>query len=231
MKKQTIKISVLAILLLCVLLVVGYSIATATENPNKLKVHARITGNVCEFWGTNPNKQEGSWVVTLVTADKMLDSNSQLLSGDIAWVGQCQTGKNGSFSERCKLMTDRMSTKSKMYLYVNSEGMTKCDPVEIDVLPVSGTLSDVQSNSIRVGMDVYEATSSGLTADNILDSIKNGGTQLMYKLGNNWYNLLDDKCTSSDYLIPEHALSGSDLEALSWAKYYRGGDADPTYFN
>lgn len=227
---------ILLSLVLTIILVISNSVfivsgASTTTEP-QFKFKAKITGSVCEIWGTNPNRQEGDWVTMLATANK-LPSASNLTGADIAYIDQFETGTNGSFVMRFQLLTDRISSSKghkKIYIIMNSEGCKVSNYLEVDVLPVTGTVSNVKSNSIRVGMDVYDASSTKLTEDNLLDSMKRGGNELYFKLGSYWYNLLDDKCVNSDWLVSSNALTTTEVNNLLWGQWYQSGNASPVYF-
>lgn len=49
-------------------------------------------------------------------------------------------------------------------------------------------------------------------------------------LGSNWYDLLDDKCTDSNYLQSKNAISQSDVNNRLWSRYYKNGEMSPSYF-
>lgn len=227
---------ILLSLVLTVILIISNSVfivsgASTTTEP-QFKFKAKITGSVCEIWGTNPNRQEGDCVTMLATANK-LPTASNLTGADIAYIDQFETGTNGSFVMRFQLLTDRISSSKghkKIYIIMNSEGCKVSNYLEVDVLPVTGTVSNVKSNSIRVGMDVYDASSIRLTEDNLLDSMKRGGNELYFKLGSNWYNLLDDKCVNSDWLVSSNALTTTEVNNLLWGQWYQSGNASPVYF-
>lgn len=231
-KSKAILSGVLALILLLTGFLLFVSPVVSAEAEPQFKFNAHITGNVCEIWGVNPNRQEGDWVTMLATANKKPDA-SNLSGADIAYIDQFETGKNGSFMMRFTLLTDRISYDKghrKIYIAMSSQGCGISNYMEVDVHPVTGDVSKVATNSIRAGMDVYEMSSTLLTEDNLLDSIKAGGNQIYFKLGSNWYNLLDDKCVNSDWLVPANALTSAEVNELLWAKYYKGGSTTPVYF-
>lgn len=211
--------------------VAGSSVAS-TEPQFRFKY--TVAGNICEVWGTNPSKQEGDWVTLLVTVDK-LPTASNLSGDDIAYIDQFETGVNGSFVLRFSILTDRISKGKdsvKIYIVMNSAGCSPSNYTEVDVevLPVTGTVSSISSNSIRVGNDVYDSTSMYLTDDNFLDSIKRGGNELYFKLGSYWYDLLDDKCVNSGWLVSSNALTKAEIDNLKWGRWYKSGNTSPVYF-
>lgn len=231
-KKPTKIILSLVLTLILILSNSVFIVSGSSTTEPQFKFKAKITGTVCEVWGTNPNRQEGDWVTMLATANK-LPSAGNLTDDDIAYIDQFKTGTNGSFMLRFQLLTDRISSSKghkKIYIIMNSEGCSVSNYLEVDVLPVTGTVSSVKSNSIRVGMDVYDASSTRLTEDNLLDSMKRGGNELYFKLGSYWYDLLDDKCVNSDWLVSSNALTTTEVNNLLWGQWYQSGSASPVYF-
>lgn len=222
---------------LCMLGFNAYSSSSNTTDP-QFKFKAKITGSVCEIWGTSPIKEEGKQVTMLAVANHKPEEFNSLsnteLSNNIAYIDQFATGKNGSFCMTFKLINaDRISYekgKTKIYIIMNSEECQVSNYLEVDVLPVNGSVSGISSVSMRVGLDVYELGSPLITEDNILDSIKRGGNEMWFKLGSNWYDLLDDKCTDSNYLQSKNAVSQSDINNRLWSRYYKNGETSPTYF-
>lgn len=203
----------------------------------QFKFKAKIMGTSCEVYGIHPLKKENMQVILLAVADHKPPewgslSNAEL-SSHIAYIDQFTTGKNGSFMLKFKLMTDRISSTKgfkKIYIAMNATDCSVSNYAECDVLAVGGGYADVANNSIRVGCDVYDSTSPALTEDNVLDSIKNGGNELYFKLNNKWYNLLDDKCTDSNYLVSANAVSDTELKSMGWSKWYKAGTSTPIYF-
>ena len=65
----------------------------------------------------------------------------------------------------------------------------------------------IEDNSVRAGFDVYQLFSSYYTPDNVVTSIIEGANTIYYRIGGNWYNLLDEGATSAVFLIPANAIS------------------------
>ena len=112
---------------------------------------------------------------------------------------------------------------------MNSTYCSTSSCLEVDVLPVTGRIQDIESNSLKFGLDVYDSESSSLTDDNILDSVKRGGNEMYFKLGSYWYNLLDDRCVNNSWFVPSNAVAQEDLDKLLWGRWYQKGDASPVY--
>ena len=241
LSKKSVKILIsclIAVIVSVCVLEFNVSSASSTTTDPQFKFKAKITGSVCEIWGTSPVKKSGKWVSMLAVANHKPEEFSSLsnteLSNNIAYIDEFETGKNGSFYMTFKLINvDGISYekgKTKIYIIMNSEECNISNYLEVDVLPVNGSVSDISSASIRVGLDVYELGSPLLTEDNLTDSIKRGGNELCIKLGNNWYDLLDDKCTDNSYLQSKNAMSQSDINNRLWSRYYKNGETSPSWF-
>ena len=241
LSKKSVKILICCLIAVIVsLCVLGFNVSSSssTTTDPQFKFKAKITGSVCEIWGTSPVKEEGKQVSMLAVANHKPEEFSSLsnteFSNNIAYIDQFETGKNGSFYMTLKLINaDRISYekgKTKIYIIMNSEECNVSNYLEVDVLPVNGSVSGISSASMRVGLDVYELGSPLITEDNILDSIKRGGNEMWFKLGSNWYDLLDDKCTDSNYLQSKNAISQSDVNNRLWSRYYKNGETSPSYF-
>lgn len=226
---------VLAIVFVCS----AFSLNTwgASTTTPQFKFKAKIMGTSCEVYGIHPLKKENVQVALLAVADHKPSEwgslSSTEMSSHIAYIDQFATGKNGSFCLKFKLMTDRISSTKgfkKIYIAMNATDCSISNYAECDVLAVGGDYTGVPNNSIRVGCDVFEMASPALTDDNVLDSIKNGGNELYFKMGNNWYDLLDDKCVNSNYLVSTNAVPDSKLKSLGWSKWYKSGTSEPIYF-
>lgn len=241
LSKKSVKILICCLIAVIIsICVLGFNVSSSsiTTTDPQFKFKAKITGSVCDIWGTSPVKEEGKWVSMLAVANHKPEEFSSLsyteLSNNIAYTDQFETGKNGSFYMTFKLINaNRISYekgKTKIYIIMNSEECNVSNYLEVDVLPVNGSVSGISSASMRVGLDVYELGSPLITEDNILDSIKRGGNEMWFKLGSNWYDLLDDKCTDSNYLQSKNAISQSDVNNSLWSRYYKNGETSPSYF-
>lgn len=79
----------------------------------------------------------------------------------------------------------------------------------------------IQTNSLKVGHDIYSLTSPYVTKpDSIIDSIVAGGNTLHYKLGAYWYNLLDDACTSNAYFVSKNRVKSEEVNKWTLRRYY-----------
>lgn len=89
----------------------------------------------------------------------------------------------------------------------------------------AATVNDIPNNSLRIGDDIYELNNtSNYTFENVLDSINRSGgvAQYYFKIGNRWYDLLqDDINTFSDLLDPDKAVPAAEVQ--TWLLTYRYG--------
>lgn len=90
----------------------------------------------------------------------------------------------------------------------------------------AATVADVANNSLRIGDDIYELTSTtGYTYENVLASLDRGGPRYYFKIGNRWYDLTrKDINTLSDLLDLEKAVPAA--EVRTWRLDYRYGQGD-----
>jgi len=87
-------------------------------------------------------------------------------------------------------------------------------------------INSVENNSVRVGLDVYQMQSSYYVANNIVNSLKQGGNTIYYKIGDRWYDLLSPNARSSAWLIPVNAVDTTTVSAWLLDMWYpRGGFA------
>lgn len=99
--------------------------------------------------------------------------------------------------------------------------------VELESGDLATLLDYVPDNSIKINNDVYTLDSTNYTRDNILDSRKRGGGQVViqYKLNGSWYDLTDPNYKSYKYFIDDNAISDQVIET-EWVpnldRYYQG---------
>ena len=89
---------------------------------------------------------------------------------------------------------------------------------------LAATVNDVSDNSLRVGGDVYylDDTTSYIY-NNVLDSIRNGGSNYYFKIDERWYDLLDENINTLEDLKDEtKAVPLDDVRVWDLRKWYRG---------
>ena len=143
----------------------------------------------------------------------------------IAYIDQKEAGNNCSFLFKFQLNEKFLTTEnltSDFTLTINSDTQAEAYHETINISNLEFSLRTISNNDVIYGLDAYSLLSSGLTAKNVADSIVYGGNQIYYKLGNVWYNLLDEKATDSSYLVAKNAVSDTIMENLILRYYYKG---------
>ena len=97
---------------------------------------------------------------------------------------------------------------------------------------MAATVNDVGDNSMRVGFDVYDLTeSNAYTYENVLDSLRRGGSQYYFKIGESWYDLLDDDIrTYEDLQNPDKALPPEIVRTWKLERWYCDPEDDYELF-
>ena len=80
---------------------------------------------------------------------------------------------------------------------------------------LAATVNDVDDNSLRVGIDVYDLGAESYTYDNVLDSLRKGGSKYYFKIDGRWYDLLrSDIRGLSD--LQDQTKAASPAEVRKW---------------
>ena len=70
-------------------------------------------------------------------------------------------------------------------------------------------------------VSLYTPDSVYLTGTYVADSIVNGGNVIYYKLGDKYYDLLDENATSNAYLVAENAMASAEVNKIKLRYYYQ----------
>lgn len=142
---------------------------------------------------------------------------------NIAYIDQKTTGNNQSFLFKCQI--NKRFLGKKLILGMNSNADTALFNTTLtsNIKDVDNfSLMSIANNDVIYGLDAYALTSKNLTARNVADSIVFGGNKIYYKIGNNWYNLLDEKAIDNSYLVEKNKVDFSAMEKLNLRYYYIG---------
>lgn len=140
----------------------------------------------------------GNSEATIVICD-----NAEIIDGSIIWIDQVTAGANGAFIFK----GDYDAAYGGKTAYINI-GATGCDKRARKIIELpfafNGSIETVANNSAVYGVDVYRVENNAdLNAANVRDSILTGGNCLYYKIGGNFYDLLDEDARDSGYFVPE----------------------------
>ena len=187
-----------------------FCIATVSYNVNLYEGgRIDITGNL--------SSGAGQQITMLVTTNGVPVSSTT-----IKYIDQQATTTNGSFLFRFTLPSTLRGTTLDFTVGAADLTVPLKKTLIIPDFPIN--INSVENNSVRVGIDVYQMESSYYIADNVVNSLIQGGTTLYYTLGDRWYNLLDTNAISAAFLIPANAVNTSTVSAWLLDTWYpRGG--------
>jgi hypothetical protein len=69
-----------------------------------------------------------------------------------------------------------------------------------------------------------------VTAQNVADSLKNGGNTAAFKIGGQWYDLLNPAASTAAYFVPANAIPQAEVGAWRLGKWFKQGNVLPVYF-
>lgn len=181
---------------------------------------ASITdGGKIEVIGHLTECEKGTQVAVLLADKSYKTENRELQADDIVHIDQTSTGNNGTFLFQTSVK-QKWSEKD-VILSIGSNAETGMKSTDLKIPELPPTIDIVDNNSVLFGRDCYAVTGPYyMDADRIAESFAYGGNNIYFKLGDNWYNLLDKNATSNAYLKKENAVGISDIEKIMPRYYY-----------
>lgn len=150
---------------------------------------------------------------------KFKQPSSDITIEDITWVDQMPIGNNGAFSYSVHI-NDNFSEEDAV-VALGGGGLSSPYTQDFEVPSLPPTISVVDNNSVLFGRDCYYVPGAHYrNVDTIADSFIFGGYNMYYKLGDNWYNLLDTRATGNEFLKSENAVSENEIISLVPRYYY-----------
>lgn len=201
---------ILAVFLLIVLLFAATTITVDSNHIIDYSITLYEGGNI-EVQGNISSGSDKQITFVAHTPGSLSEVLQAEIMEHLAFIDQVESTTNGTFLFRFVL---NPSWKGKeLQFRVGGEGVNVplSKTVMIPDYPIN--INSVESNSVRVGVDVYHMASPGYTSNNIIDSIIEGGNTLYFKLGDKWYNLLDSRATSAAYFKPENVIDPNTVSA------------------
>ncbi len=150
--------------------------------------------------------------------------NSSNASNIIAYIDQQGTSNNGTFLFKCQLNDRHIGKTLTLGMNHSSGGSSTLLKETINPKDDGILLRNIANNDVIYGLDAYQLTSPQLTARNVADSLTYGGNKIYYKLGNNWYNLLDERATDNSFLVSSNKTAFTTMQTLDLRYYYRGNE-------
>lgn len=208
-----------------------YAATTITSIYDNATVDINQVG-LCTVRGKiNPN---GGAVTLLVLTNSGLDKFKSNNTGklnvpdDIVMIDQSDNvGSTGEFLFKFNIPSSLSLKMINIALGTNDSKITDGglygDFLKIEVPNISLKLSEIKNQSVRIGNDIYAIDSNYYKRDRIVASLKKGNNVMWYKVGNYWYNLLDENCLSNEYFKSKNSLTDSVLEKFMFGVYYASG--------
>lgn len=176
----------------------------------------------CEVIGHISGASENTQVACLVVRDAAYDGeeviSKNLTFDNIAWIDQVGTGENGTFLIQFNVREDFEKTTLTVLLGSELTEMS-ASVIEIPDLPPPG-IEVIANNSVIYGCDAFLITGAFYTPDKIAESIGYGGNNIYFKIGDKWYDLMDESAIDNSFLTEENATPNEEIEAAKPRYYY-----------
>ena len=154
------------------------------------------------------------WKETTILLIRGTDLTEGITAEDIMYIGQEPMGENNTFYYRFKI--DRKFSQQPCTLAISGGALLTVTNVIPDILAVA----DVANNALRVGNDFYDIGHAAYTADNISHSIEEGGNIIYYKIGDMWFDMLDEEAIDVDFFVIQNAVAEETITHWEMNNYY-----------
>lgn len=216
-----VKNKIICALLLISVICIPLSIQTAAAAPIvKITSQTISDTGVCEVIGYITDYKPGTMVTFLVTEGTDI---SKLSADKIIYIWQDETGNNGAFMFRCNIHWMKGGKQAQIRVGNNAGAAVYSSNVTLPPMPPD--IGIVDNNSVLFGRDIYYVPGSAYTGDNIAESLTDDsgikfGTDILYKIGDKWFNLSNAAATSNAYLISSNAIDLTVVESRHPRCYY-----------
>lgn len=220
-----------AIISLFTIFVLVFTLTVSVKSNDKPVIHVETANFSDETSGWGHCYIYG-WLDQLPDAEKthevtilVYKDDGTIDSEDIAYIDQITTSNNNTFLFEFSLKDSLVIMDSTLKCKIGSN--TEADVWSQDfTIPFNSDchLINLANNTVFYGCDAYSLSSNNLTTDNVARSVISGGNKIYYKLGNKWYDLLNERATSNEYLMnTDNACSTGKVQQLiieGVSKYY-----------
>lgn len=164
---------------------------------------ATVIGNVT-------NAGANTQVTCLAMTSEDLESTDKIFGID-----QVTVGNNGTSLIKFRIPY-RFANQS---FGTDADADTVLKTYQIGDLPPN--VHNISNGSVIYGADAYTPDSVYLTGTYVADSIVNGGNVIYYKLGDKYYDLLDENATSNAYLVAGNEMASAEVNKIKLRYYYQ----------
>lgn len=134
----------------------------------------------------------------------------------VMYLDQQKSGNNGTFYYRFQL-GERFS-ESPYALKINGGTLLT---TEGTLREIPSKIYNVTDNAMRIGNDIYDIGCPQYTPDNIAASLARGGNKIYYKIGGEWFDMLNPAATGTSYFTIENAVAAAEWDAWRIENYYQ----------
>ena len=175
----------------------------------------------CEIIGHYTNVPVGTQITLVAGKATLFDGDGidtdNFNTNNMAYIDQTGTGNNGTFLFQFAVGR-QWSEETLTVKGGTSYGDTYSTTVTLPVLPPG--IEIVDNNSVIYGRDAFYIPGALYTPDKIADSVSYGGNGIYFKIGEYWYDLMDDAAVDNSFLKKENAVSINVIEKLKPRFYY-----------
>lgn len=183
-------------------------------------VTAKKTG-YCEIVGHYTNVPIKTQITCVVGSENLFDNYTIIEKNfnmdNLVHIDQVSTGNNGTFLIQF-VVDKKWSEKTLVVKGGTLYGDNYTTTIQLPELPPG--IEIVNNNSVLYGRDAYYVPGTYYTPNNIADSIAYGGNNVYFKIGDNWYNLMDEKAVDNSFLVKANATPSENIVALNPRYYY-----------
>jgi len=211
--------------LLAALFILSFSNITVQADTAREIIIDSVTATkagYCEIIGHYTNVALNTQITCVVGSDKLFDDGYTIIEenftmDNVAYIDQVGTGNNGTFL--IQFTVDRKWSEQVLTVKGGtSYGDNYTTSITLPELPPGVEVID--NNSVMYGRDVYHVPGVYYEPDSIAASIAFGGNIVCFKIGDNWYDLMDEDAVDNSYLVSSNAMSVSAVENKKPRYYY-----------
>ena len=212
---------ILCSLLLISLICAPFSVQTVNAVPTiKITSQTVTETGACEVIGYITDYKPDTMVTFLMFEGTDV---SKITADKIIYIAQSKTGNNGAFIFRCNVHWLRGGKQAQIRIGNNAGAPIRA--VNLTLPPLPPDIGVVDDNSVMYGRDIYYVPGAHYTGDNAAVSLTDPestkfGTDILYKIGGEWYNLSNNSATSNAYLTAENAMDVTQVELRLPRCYY-----------
>ena len=158
----------------------------------------------------------------IIAKSEMFDADGNIIDAEVnmnnlAWIDQIGTGNNGTFL--IQFTVNSKFSESTLEVRMGCQ-YTQMFSGQIEIPELPAGIEIAANNSALYGRDIYYVAGGLYIAESIANSIAYGGNNVYFKIGDYWYDLMDDEAVDNSFLVKENAVKDAQIESLKPRYYY-----------